>query len=215
MEVSDVCTFSKVPYNVDADFDLPFHGELARIGEVSVQIFQVDNAGKQRGEGVNSKMAETSLRPLWDDGNVVKGGKSKMAFSASAAVRDYEAAGDLFSRMMNEYDLQALAKVKVPVYTGRFWLPVWTTQEVEMFYTCGFAGESSYGDVCPEEWSLTRKSLSAKCEYVCQYDDYPLRPYSYWYPSLYADDRGVDEENIVEVDPMKVCEEEVEARRGR
>ena len=73
---------------------------------------------------------------------------------------------------------------------------------------------NSYGDTCPESWPLTKKSLSPNCEYTCQYDDYPLMPYSYWYPELYDEDRGIDEDNIVELDPKAVCEEEVSRLRG-
>ena len=36
----------------------------------------------------------------------MKGGKSKMSFSAAAAVLDEVKAGELFAGMMNEYDLQ-------------------------------------------------------------------------------------------------------------
>lgn len=50
----------------------------------------------------------------------------------------------------------------------RLMFPIWTTVEMDMYYTCGFSEVNSYGEECDLSWGLTEKSLSRKCEYVCQ-----------------------------------------------
>ncbi|GMH66159.1 hypothetical protein TL16_g04367 [Triparma laevis f. inornata] len=197
LEIEDVCDAENVPYNVDMDFRLPFNGELIHINEVEVSVFKNNNPNKVRGYLDKTKVVKTTLQPLWDNGNIVKGGNSKMSFASTAKITDMEGIGALGSDMMNEYDFQSIASLKVPIFTARLMFPIWTTVEMDMYYTCGFSEVNSYGEECDLSWGLTKKSLSRKCEYVCQFDDYPIMPLKHWYPSLYASDRGIDSDNIV------------------
>lgn len=120
LEIEDVCDAENVPYNVDMDFRLPFNGELIHINEVEVSVFKNNNPNKVRGYLDKTKVVKTTLQPLWDNGNIVKGGNSKMSFASTAKITDMEGIGALGSDMMNEYDFQSIASLKVPIFTARY-----------------------------------------------------------------------------------------------
>ncbi|GMI36566.1 hypothetical protein TeGR_g10925, partial [Tetraparma gracilis] len=200
VDISDLCDASNVPYSVLVDFDLPFHGELVHVNKMSLKVSVNDNPNQKRGHVDKNLLVSSDFQPLFkkSDGsssNVLGGGESSLDFSDAAKLHDLAAAGKLATDQMNMYDLQVIVDLNVPIFTGRFMIPIWYTTDVQMFYTCGFPTEDSHGKPCPEEWPATKKE--ALCEYTCQYDDYPLRPMSYWFPELYTADRGIDDENII------------------
>lgn len=100
--INDVCDASSIPYDVDVDFTLPFHGELVHLNEIDMTVYKNDNPGRIPGHVDKSEVVSSSFQPLWDGNNILRGGSSKMFFSSSAILKSLEGAGELATNMMNE-----------------------------------------------------------------------------------------------------------------
>ncbi len=89
--------------------------------------------------------------------------------------------------ILNSLEFQIIIDLSIPIFTMRLIFPVWYTLRTPVIMTCGFASVDSYGVECDlEHWSHTKKQ--ALCEYLCQFDDYPMKPDIYWEPERYSED---------------------------
>jgi hypothetical protein len=136
VDISDLCDASNVPYSVLVDFDLPFHGELVHVNKMSLKVSVNDNPNQKRGHVDKNLLVSSDFQPLFkkSDGsssNVLGGGESSLDFSDAAKLHDLAAAGKLATDQMNMYDLQVIVDLNVPIFTGRFMIPIWYARASE------------------------------------------------------------------------------------
>jgi len=101
VDIKSVCDATDIPYSVLVDFDLPFHGELVHVNEISMTVSVNDNPDMKRGHLKKDKLVTSTFQPLFSGSNILAGGKSSLDFTDSANLHDMALAGSMAMDMMN------------------------------------------------------------------------------------------------------------------